>query len=315
MLLFAKIKGVTMKNLMLVFSMVCGTLAAYGESWYGETLHSDWRQTFLVQETLYEEKTPEQHLIIFNNPLFGKVLALDGVIQTTEGDEFVYHEMLIHVPFLTHGNVKNALVIGGGDGGSLREILKHKTLEKVVLVEIDPSVIEFSKKHLPSLSQGAFDDPRVEIVIQDGCQYVKNCNEKYDVIVCDSTDPIGPGEVLFTSEFYGDCHRLLSGGGIFVNQSGVPYLQKKECLRVNKNLKDHFKTATYYIGAVPTYAGGFMAFGWATDREDAQAISIEALKERLGNVTGEMKYYTPEVHKASFALPNFMIKAISEGQL
>ncbi|HEY5260392.1 MAG TPA: hypothetical protein VIJ46_07060, partial [Rhabdochlamydiaceae bacterium] len=156
---------------------------------------------------------------------------------------------------------------------------------------------------------------RVEIVIQDGCQYVKTCKEKYDVIVCDSTDPIGPGAVLFTSEFYGDCRQLLADGGIFVNQSGVPFLQKEECLRVNKNLKEHFKMATCYIGAVPTYAGGFMAFGWATDRKDAQTISVEELEKRLGNVTGEMKYYTPAVHKASFALPNFMIKTLSEGQL
>jgi spermidine synthase len=273
---------------------------------YTETLHEDWRQTFLVQEKLYEEKTKEQHLVIFNNPRFGKVLALDGVIQTTEKDEFVYHEMMTHVPMLAHGNAKNVLIIGGGDGGILREVLKHKTVEKATLVEIDESVVTFSKKHLPTLSAGAFDDPRAEVVIQDGCIFVKNSTQKYDVIICDSTDPIGPGAVLFTPEFYGDCHALLTEGGIFVNQNGVPFMQADELRNTFKNRKLHFQDVGFYLGVIPTYVGGFMAFGWATDGQENRDISLQELEKRFKNIEGELKYYTPAIHKASFVLPKFI---------
>ena len=283
------------------------------EAWYGETLHNAWGQTFHMAEKLYEEKTDEQHLVIFRNELFGKVLALDGVIQVTEGDEFIYHEMLTHVPLLAHGSVKSALVIGGGDGGILRELLRHRTIERVVLVEIDASVIAFSKKHLPEISNGSFDNPRVEIVIQDGCAFVKNTKETFDLIICDSTDPIGPGAVLFTQEFYGDCHALLRDGGIFVNQSGVPFLQKEECVGVHKNLSAHFNHVNFFLGVIPTYAGGFMAFGWASDSGKALNVSTEELTRRLSAIEGEMKYYTPEIHKAAFALPKFLQNTLSQG--
>ncbi len=288
-------------------------LIAQPDAWYGETLHNAWGQTFHIAEKLYEEKTDEQHLVIFKNELFGKVLALDGVIQVTEGDEFIYHEMLTHVPLLAHGSVKSVLVIGGGDGGILRELLRHRTVERAVLVEIDASVIAFSKKHLPEISKGSFDDPRVEIVIQDGCEFVKNAKETFDLIICDSTDPIGPGAVLFTREFYGDCHALLQSGGIFVNQSGVPFLQKEECVNVSQNLKAHFNHVGFFLGAIPTYAGGFMAFGWASDSTTALDISAEKLAQRLTAIEGEMKYYTPEIHKAAFALPKFLQNTLSQG--
>lgn len=282
-----------------------------GQEWYTETLYDNWRQTFKVKKKLYEEKTSQQHLIIFKNDTYGKVLALDGVIQTTEGDEFVYHEMMTHPPLLAHGHAKNVLVIGGGDGGILREVLKHKTVEKATLVEIDESVVTFSKKHLPSLSKGAFDDPRVRVVIQDGCKFVKECEEKYDVIICDSTDPIGPGAVLFTSEFYGDCHKLLTKDGIFVNQNGVPFMQIGELKDTFRKRREHFKDVGFYLGVIPTYVGGFMAFGWATDSQQNRLVPIEVIEERLKqNVVGEMKYYTPGIHKASFVLPKFVEGAL-----
>ncbi|MBS0627275.1 MAG: polyamine aminopropyltransferase, partial [Verrucomicrobia bacterium] len=228
---------------------------------YEESLYPHWRQVFEIKEKIYEEKTKEQHLLIFENEQFGKVLALDGIIQVTEKDEFVYHEMMTHVPLLAQGFVKKVLIIGGGDGGILREVLRHKSVEKAVLVEIDENVVVFSKNHLPMISQGAFNDPRVEVVIQDGCLFVKNSLEKFDVIICDSTDPVGPGAVLFTSEFYGDCHALLNEGGIFINQNGVPFLQIQELAETYKSRKTHFSEVGFYLGVVPTYVGGFMAFG------------------------------------------------------
>lgn len=290
----------------LTFATALSCLNVSADEWYTENLYDEWRQTFHMSEKLYDEETEQQHLVIFNNARFGKVMALDGAIQTTEKDEFVYHEMMTHVPLLAHGAVKNVLIIGGGDGGNLREVLRHKTVEKVVLVEIDADVIAFSKVHMPTLSQGAFDDPRVTVVIQDACHFVKETADKFDVIICDSTDPVGPGAVLFTPEFYGDCHVLLTAGGIFVNQNGVPFMQVGELLSTYKSRKLHFKDVGFYLGVVPTYVGGFMAFGWATDCPKARHIPEAELEQRMQNITGELKYYTPAIHKAAFAMPRFI---------
>lgn len=287
--------------------MTCVAMTGLGsEEWYTETLHSDWRQTFSVKEILEEEITEYQQLVIFENDLLGKVLVLDGVIQATEKDEFVYHEMMSHVPLLAHGSAKKVLVIGGGDGGILREVLRHQTVEKAVLVEIDPGVIAFSKKYLPHISQGALDDSRVEICIQDASLFVKETQEKFDVIICDSTDPVGPGAVLFTSEFYGDCRALLREKGIFVNQNGVPFLQPEELASTYVSRKRHFLDVGFYLAVIPTYVGGFMALGWATDDENALHVSVEELEKRVQNIKGDLKYYTPSIHKAAFVLPKFI---------
>jgi len=297
----------------ILFGLFTILSAAYGEdAWYTETLYENWRQTFSIEEKLYEEKTEHQHLIIFKNRAFGRVLALDGVIQTTEGDEFIYHEMMTHVPLLAHGNAKHILVIGGGDGGILREVLRYPAVEKVTLVEIDDSVVAFSKKYLPTLSNGAFDDPRVAVVIQDGCEFVKTTTERFDVIICDSTDPFGPGAVLFTPEFYGDCHSKLKEGGIFVNQSGVPFMQKEELVKIYKNLKVHFKDVGFYLGVIPTYAGGFMAFGFSSDNVENREVTKEKLVGRLQEISGELSYYTPDIHKAAFVLPKFIENMLGE---
>lgn len=291
------------KYLLMTFVVMTGLGA---EEWYTETLHSHWRQTFTVQEKLHEETTEYQHLVIFENELLGKVLVLDGVIQATEKDEFVYHEMMSHIPILAHGNAKKVLVIGGGDGGIIREVLRHQTVEKVVLVEIDPGVVAFSKKYLPHISQGAFEDPRLEVCIQDASLFVKETQEKFDVIICDSTDPIGPGAVLFTPDFYGDCHALLGKKGIFVNQNGVPFMQPEELSSTYRSRKQHFSEVSFYLAVIPTYVGGYMALGWATDDTDALQVSIEELEKRSQSIKGELKYYTPAMHKASFVLPKFI---------
>lgn len=293
-----------------LITILTATSQLIASEWYTETLHSNWRQTFEIEEKLYEEITSEQHLLIFKNKHFGNVLALDGVIQVTEKDESAYQEMMSHVPLLAHGQAKNVLIIGGGDGGILREVLKHKTVQRAVLVEIDESVITFSKKHLPSLSEGAFEDPRAEIIIQDGCLFVKNSNEKFDVIICDSTDPTGPGAVLFTPEFYGDCHNLLNKNGIFVNQNGVPFMQPEELKDTYKSRKLHFSNVGFYLGVIPSYIGGFMAFGWASDNPNYLHLSEEELAKRFEALQGELNYYTPAIHKASFALPKWIEKEL-----
>ena len=179
--------------------------------WFDESLHSDsggygYIQRLRVDKIIYEDKSDYQHLLIFEAPHFGRVLALDGIIQITEHDEYAYHEMLAHVPILAHGDVRNTLIIGGGDGGVLREVLHHTFIDSITLVEIDEKVIKKCELYLPSVSKGAFRSSRTKVIIGDGCDFVADTNDRYDVIIVDSTDPIGPGEALFTKEFYKNCH-------------------------------------------------------------------------------------------------------------
>jgi len=196
--------------------------------WTVETLHDDFRQCLRKGTVLYDSETAHQRLRVIENATFGRVLTLDDVVQTTEGDEFIYHEMMAHVPVLAHGAARRVLIIGGGDGGMAREVLRHPSIEHVTMVEIDAGVVEFSKQYLPSLSAGAFEDARLNLVIADGAAFVRESADKFDVIIADSTDPVGPGEVLFTDSFYGHVKRCLATGGIFVTQNGVPFLQGDE---------------------------------------------------------------------------------------
>lgn len=270
---------------------------------YQESLYPEWKQSFSIEKMIYEERSDFWDLAIFENSRFGRVFAIDGVIQVTEKDEYVYHEMMAHVPILAHPNPKSVLIIGGGDGGLLREVLKHETLEKIIQVEIDPTIIEISKKYLPTLSQGAFENPRATIIIQDAAQYVKEAKETFDVIICDSNDPEGPAKVLFTSEFYGDCKKLLNTDGIFVNQNGVPFMQKEELSLTYNHRLPHFNHVSFFIAPIPSYVGGFMAFGWASDA--AHKVTEEQIRDKMGNL--QLRYYTPQIHLASFALPQFML--------
>ena len=275
-------------------------------SWFTEKLHANYQLRLLVTQTLFQEKTAHQDLVIFENPVMGRILALDGVIQTTEGDEFIYHEMLAHVPILAHGRAKRVLVVGGGDGGMLRRVLQHRGVEQATLVEIDPGVIELCRKYLPSIGENVFDVPRARVVIADGAKYMAETEDKYDVVIVDSTDPIGPGEVLFSAAFYGDCKRRLNAGGILVTQSGVPFLQKTELTNSYQRLKQHFADASFYLAPVPTYAGGFMAFGWASDDLEARRQPQAVIADRFAKSGLSTRYYNADVHVAAFALPNYV---------
>jgi spermidine synthase len=303
--------GVSMKQFLFLGALACASALSAQNTWYEETLYPEWQQRMRVDVQL-QHTSGIQDLVIFENDRYGRVLALDGVIQTTQADEFVYHEMMVHVPLIAHGKAENVLIIGGGDGGILREVVRHKNVKKVVMVEIDAAVVEFSKEHLPTLSNGSFNDPRLELVIADGAQFVKNTREKFDVIICDSTDPIGPGAVLFTEEFYGDCKEILTKGGILVNQNGVPFLQGFEVRDTFLRRKPFFEVATFYVAAIPTYVGGFMALGWATDDVSYCSLKVEEIARRASFVEGDLKYYNPEIHAASFALPNFIIHRMGQ---
>lgn len=271
---------------------------------YQETLYSEWGQNFTQGQTLFEAETNHQHLIIFDNPRFGRVMALDGVIQTTEADEFVYHEMMVHVPMNMHLNPKHILIIGGGDGGILREVLKHHSVESVTQVEIDRAVIDICIEYFPNHSKGAFDDPRLNLVINDGAAFIANNTEHFNVIITDSTDPIGPGRVLFESEFYQGCASALSDDGILVTQNGVPFLQGDEVMSTYRRWKPFFSTRAFYLTPVPTYVGGAMAMGFASKSEITQP-SLARLEERTEEIF-DLKYYSPEVHLGAFGLPTFV---------
>lgn len=274
--------------------------------WVRESLHPDYAQSLRVDEMLYDSETEHQRLKVFQNGTFGRVMTLDDVVQTTEGDNFIYHEMLTHVPILAHGAAGRVCIIGGGDGGMAREVLRHQSVEHVTMVEIDESVVEFSQRYLPMLSQGAFDDPRLNLVIDDGADFMKSTDGGFDVIIVDSTDPIGPGEVLFTDHFYGHAKRALAAGGILVTQNGVPFLQGAELTGTMRAFRSLFGDATCYLATVPTYAGGPMAFGWGTD-SNARGVTLEALQTRFDAASILTSYYTPEVHKAAFALPRYVL--------
>lgn len=277
---------------------------------WSETLYDAYGQSFSVDKVYFESKTEHQHLMIFHNAMFGRVMVLDGIVQTTEKDEFIYHEMLTHVPLFAHGNAKRVLIIGGGDGGILREVCKHQSVEHVTQVEIDQAVIDMAKEYLPNHSAGAFDDPRANIVIDDGMRFVNETAEKFDVIISDSTDPIGPGEVLFTSDFYESCKRCLNEGGILATQNGVVFMQTDEVTTTSDRLAELYQDSYFYGAAVPTYVGGIMTFAWATDNPAYREQSLDMIRERYQAAGIKTRYYNPAIHLAAFALPQYVLDAI-----
>ena len=208
----------------------------------------------------------------------------------------------------------SVLIIGGGDGGMAEEVLKHSTVEKLVMVEIDAGVIDFARAHLPSINKGCFDDQRFELVIADGKDFAATSNDRFDVIIVDSTDPVGPGEVLFTRAFYADCKRMLNDGGVLVTQNGVPWFQADELHNTMFNFAGLFADAGCYLTVVPTYAGGFMALGWGTDDKSLRTVDDATLKARFVAADLDCRYYNPAVHKAAFALPGFVADIVGKAK-
>lgn len=270
-----------------------------------ETLAEHHAQVLTVDAVLHSGRTAYQNVLIFENRLFGKVLVLDGVIQLTERDNHIYHEMIAHVPLMAHGSAERVLIVGGGDGGTLREVLRHPVAD-VVLVEIDREVIELSQRYLPQVSDGAFSDRRTNVVQGDGDQYVAHATSPFDVIIIDSTDPAGPGERLFSETFYRRCRDLLRPGGILVLQSGTPFYQPDQLDDIRGRLAPSFAAARPFMAPVPTYAGGMLALIAASPSHRTLKPSMQALRARFQRLQGRTRYYTPYVHQAAFAMaPTF----------
>ena len=269
---------------------------------FHEDLHPGYGQYLDVRAVLHAERTAHQEILIFDTRRFGRVLALDGIVQTTERDNRFYHEQLVHVPMFAHGAARRVLIVGGGDGGCLREALRHDGA-RVTLVEIDEAVIRASRRFLPALSEGAFDDPRATVEIADGFDHVRGAGANYDIVLVDSPDPIGPARALFSGEFYAACRERLNPGGILAAQCGVPFVQPGELRIAARRLAGAFAHSGFYTVAVPAYTGGVMTLGWASGDMHPGRVEHETLAARFAAAGLETRYYTPEVHIASFALP------------
>jgi len=276
--------------------------------WYFEYYTGNNVGLFMkINRMIYSGQSDIQRIDIFENPDLGVVFSLDGITMTTEKDEFMYHEMLAHVPMFLHPNPKKVLIIGGGDGGTLREVLKHDSMEKAVLCEVDGLVIEAARKYLKQTSCG-FDDPRTEIVIANGAEYVRKFKNEFDVIIIDSTDPTaGQGGHLFTEEFYQACYDALKEDGVFSAETEDPFYDIGWFKLAYKRISKVFPITKVYLGFMTTYPSGMWSYTFASK-------GIDPIKdfnpEKVKNFNKELKYYNEEVHVASFALPNFVKKEL-----
>lgn len=269
------------------------------ELWFTEKQTDSFGITAKVNKTLHTEKTQYQKLDMIQTKEFGNMLVLDGMVMTTEKDEFVYHEMVTHPVLFTHPNPKNVLVVGGGDGGAIREVLKHPEVEKAVLVEIDGKVIEYSKKYLPNIA-GKLEDERVEVLVDDGFMHIHKNKNQYDVIMVDSTEPVGPAAPLFERGFYQGIYEALKKDGIFVAQTDNPWFKPELINKVFKDVKEIFPITKLYICNIPTYPSGMWTFTIGSKEYDPETVDITKTPSI------ETKYYSPQIHKACFVLPKFV---------
>ncbi len=286
------------------------------ESWINETLYAEWGQRFRVKRELARVQSDFQDIAVFESYTHGRVMLLDGVVQITEMDEFVYQEMIVHVPLLAHGAARNVLIIGAGDGGVLKRVLQHRNVERAVMVEIDGEVIRLAKEFMPGIGGDAWTSKRAEVIVGDGIDYVRRAPDAaFDAIIVDSTDPIGVGEVLFTDEFYRNSARILSAGGLIVNQCGVPAMQADELRDTSARRAQFFPHVGAYVAAVPTYVGGFMTLGFAAKQAGLDAVPATEIERRAqaAGVLGTTQYWTPGVHAAAFQLPPYIAKHLPRG--
>ncbi|MDN5277499.1 MAG: spermidine synthase [Clostridiales bacterium] len=269
------------------------------ELWYTEKQTPNVGITCKTISTLVVEKTNYQELAIIDTVEYGRMLVLDGMVQTTVKDEFVYHEMITHIPLFTHPNPKTVAVIGGGDGGTVREALKHPSVEKVYLVEIDERVVENSKRYLPEISCG-LSDPRCEVLFQDGIEFIAQHENSFDVVLVDSTEPIGPATGLFSKDFYSSIYRALKEDGLFVAQTESPFFNAELIRSVYASIKQIFPVTRLYLASIPTYPSGLWSFTLGSKRYDP----LEVDEENILDI--DTKYYSPEIHKSAFKLPRFV---------
>ncbi|NLK95676.1 MAG: polyamine aminopropyltransferase [Clostridiales bacterium] len=278
------------------------------ELWYTEEHTKNVRFSIKVEKQIVNTKGDFQRIDILETKEFGRILVLDGYLMTTEKDEFIYHEMITHVPMAVNPNIEKVLVIGAGDGGTIRELTRYDSIKQIDMVEIDKAVVDICKEYFTQTAC-KLDDKRVHIFYEDGLKYVRTKKDEYDLIIVDSTDPFGPGEGLFTKEFYGNCYNALKEDGILINQHESPYYlnDAKAMQRAHKNIHSVFNIATVYQVHIPTYPSGHWLFGFASKKYDPL---LDIKEEKWNEFNLETDYYNIDVHKGAFALPNYVKKLL-----
>ncbi|MDD4327774.1 MAG: polyamine aminopropyltransferase [Eubacteriales bacterium] len=281
------------------------------ELWYSEQHTPNVRFSVKVNRTLYTAHSGIQQIDVFDSREFGRFLTLDGLMMLTEKDEFIYHEMIVHVPMAVKQDAKTVLVIGAGDGGTVRELARYPGIERIDMVEIDREVVDVCREFLPGTASG-LDDPRLNIFYEDGLRFVRDKVDMYDVILVDSTDPFGPGEGLFTREFYGNCHKALKADGVLVNQHESPYYDyyADSMRRAHMRIREFFPVCKVYQAHIPTYPSGHWLFGFASKVLDP-VDSVDAAAWNLLGIT--TRYYNTELHKGCFALPTYVYDVLDGG--
>lgn len=280
------------------------------ELWFTENHAKDVRFSMKIDKQLVSKKSRYQRIDVLESKEFGRILTLDGYLMVTEKDEFIYHEMITHIPMAVHPNAKNILVIGAGDGGTIRELTRYDSVERIDMVEIDREVVEVCKEYLPQTAY-KLEDPRVQMYFEDGLKFVRTKQDAYDIIIVDSTDPFGPGEGLFTKEFYGNCYKALREDGILINQHESPYYAEdaKAMQRAHQRIRTAFPISTVYQLHIPTYPSGHWLFGFASKKYHP----VDDLREEEWNALGlETRYYNTALHKGCFAIPNYVKELLDE---
>jgi spermidine synthase len=274
------------------------------ELWFTEQHCADLRFSIRVQQELVNAKSDFQHSSIFESREFGRFLVLDGFLMLTEKDEFIYHEMITHLPMAVNPLIKNVLVVGGGDGGVVRELTKYDAIERIDVAEIDKMVVDLCKEYIPGVAC-KFDDERVRLYYEDGMKFVRNKHDEYDLIIVDSTDPFGPGEALFTREFYGNCYKALKSDGILVNQHESVFYSEYEnsVKRTHAILDELFPVCKVYQAHIPTYPSGHWLFGFSSKRYNPM-VDLNADSWNGKHIS--TKYYNTSIHNGAFALPNYV---------
>lgn len=278
--------------------------------WFSEKHTPNVKFSIRVDRQLYSGQSDFQRIDVFESPEFGRILVLDGYLMLTGKDEFIYHEMIVHTPLAVHPHVKNVLVIGAGDGGAVRELTRYPEIGRIDLAEIDGQVIEVCKKFLPQTSC-KMDDPRVHIYVEDGLKFVRRHADEYDLIIVDSTDPFGPGEGLFTKEFYGNCYKALKEDGIMVNQHESPFYEQDALAmqRAHKRIIESFPFSRIYQAHIPTYPSGHWLFGFSTKKYHP----LKDLDETRWNARGlKCRYYTTTLHRGAFYLPAYVEEMLED---
>ncbi len=278
------------------------------ELWYTEQHTPSVRFSIKVKEQLYTAQSPFQRIDIFDSEEFGRFFTLDGLMMVTEKDEFIYHDMIVHVPMATSPNIKRVLVIGGGDGGTVRELVRYKSVEKIDMVDIDEMAVRACIEYLPQTSC-SLEDPRVTLYFEDGLKFIRRFEDDYDLIIVDSTDPFGPGEGLFTREFYGNCFKALTADGILVNQHENPYYDSyaSSMRRAHQRIRDFFPICRVYQAHIPTYPSGHWLFGFASKKYDP-IRDLDAAKWNALDL--DTRYYNTDLHTGAFMLPTYVEKTL-----